>query len=108
VTDARVHFRVNVSAITRMLPRHLRELFKREVTERLLARRDEHVSFPSPLLGLFEGLFHDRRGTVIRLADCEIFLSFSGRRAAAGPRSRQFKKGRASIARPFLFAPDKP
>jgi hypothetical protein len=44
VTEARVHFRVNVSAITRMLPRHLRELFKREVTKRLLARRDEHVS----------------------------------------------------------------
>ncbi len=44
VTDARVHFRVNVSAITRMLPRHLHELFKRGVTERLLARRDEHFS----------------------------------------------------------------
>jgi hypothetical protein len=52
VTEARVHFRVNVSAITRMLPRHLRELFKRKVTKRLLARRDEHVSVAPTCCGM--------------------------------------------------------
>jgi hypothetical protein len=44
VTDAPRALRVNASAITRTLPRHLREPFKRELTERLLARRGERVS----------------------------------------------------------------
>src|SRR6266511_5038735 len=61
VTDARVHFRVNVSA--RMLPRHLRELFKREVTERLLARCDEHVSVaPTCCAGCERNERHYHRG----------------------------------------------
>lgn len=32
------HFNVNVSAVTRTLPRHLRAAFTRELTERLEAR----------------------------------------------------------------------
>jgi hypothetical protein len=40
----RKHFRVNVSGITRALPRHLRVPFKQELERRLLARCGQHVT----------------------------------------------------------------
>jgi hypothetical protein len=42
--ETRVHFRVNVSGITRVLPRHLRAPFKAELERRLLALRGQHVN----------------------------------------------------------------